>query len=433
MIKASFTSNLNHGKRIEFECHHDRLCLFNGREALSVLDVMSIKNLSAYSGSFVVDGNDLLDVTNIKRDRTPASVISASSTSCVVTRSQVPFGSTPKTEKIDERINKYINLKGVPTQYQSSFFLTVQSVYVELCAHPAYVVLDMHRADKAFATMVVDLLNKVLSAYRVYVHAPQLFPYPTEDIVFYEDIASVLTPAAPKAPETPKPQVSVRELAMAYFFDDLVGNHPTIRPSAPQEKETIKRVEPAPAPSPVHLSEIHREEPKPVVKHEEPVKTHARNDIPTEEASEEKSFFRFDPSKTDVYNFIFSVVFFALAVVITFVFFSFKTEDENRIKTFFWICLAMCTVFNIMSVVPIASLITDNKGPRIRDSKFLVVSMILFPFLALVSGIVVFSIGSKTVTHTWTPEHYVPFGIVFMLYLVLVPAFVFLYKKLKKK
>ncbi|MCQ2741759.1 MAG: hypothetical protein MJ239_00425 [Bacilli bacterium] len=425
MIKATYSSNSKPEKMINVNCPFDHLCLINGKEALSCLEIMELKGFFSYTGTFSIEGNDLLDATNLKRDRTAVSVITASSSSCVVTRSQIPFGSTPKTEKIDEPIRKYINLKGVPTQWQSSFFMTVQSVYIELCAHPLYVVLDLARADKKFALFIIDILGKVLHTYRIYVYAPQVFPYPSEDIVFYDDINSIVNPSAPRIVEHPQPQNGVREMVMARFFDDLSGKSVDREEERRPQKIETRQEKPS-----IPVEETAR--PAPEVTEEEKEESFDENQIPTSD-EESGSIFRFDPKKTDVYNFVFGLVFFVLSIVISFVFFSFKNANADRITTFFWICLAMCLAFFAMSIVPIASLIQDNKGQRFRDSKFLIIAICGFPVAAVAAAIVLLILGNTQNSDIWIPARFVPFAVAFFVYAAFVPTFSFLFKLLRKK
>ena len=114
MIQASYHSNLQPDRVIAFKDENEGFVLVNGRLVRSVLDILELKGFNAYAGSFNVNGNDLLDVTNANRDRSPVSVIAASSLTFQVTRSQVPLGVVAKTDKIDSATKKYIEEKAIP-------------------------------------------------------------------------------------------------------------------------------------------------------------------------------------------------------------------------------------------------------------------------------------------------------------------------------
>ena len=114
MIKASYHSNLQADKTISFNDESEGFSLVNGRLVRSVLDILELKGFNAYTGSFNVNGDDLLDVTNANRDRSPVSVIASSSLTFQVSRSQVPLGVAAKTDKMDAATKKYIEEKNIP-------------------------------------------------------------------------------------------------------------------------------------------------------------------------------------------------------------------------------------------------------------------------------------------------------------------------------
>ena len=391
MIKASYHSNLQAAKTISFNDESEGFALVNGRLVRSVLDILELKGFNAYTGSFNVNGDDLLDVTNANRDRSPVSVIASSSLTFQVSRSQVPLGVVAKTDKIDAATKKYIEEKNIPFDWRLNFTHLFQSIYAELCAHPFYVVLDLSRADKPFAIYVVDLIDKVLGKYRIYAYAPQLFDKPTEDIVFYSSIKDVLSPK-PALSKPANEAEAERTQAMAAFIDDLAGvrHEPEASSSSTDQ--------------PAEASQNSEENPKP------------------------QGGIHFDLKKTDLYNFIFSCIFLILAVVISFLYFTFTGTNSN---IFFIICFIMALLFTIMSIVPIRTLNHDNKGKHLRDSKYLFLGTIIFPIGCTLVGIALVVVGllSSKFTTAWNPLFYGLFAGVFFVYSVVLLLYIYFTNK----
>jgi hypothetical protein len=411
MIQASYHSNLQPDRVIAFKDDNEGFVLVNGRLVRSVLDILELKGFNAYAGSFNVDGNDLLDVTNANRDRSPVSVIAASSLTFQVTRSQVPLGVVAKTDKIDAATKKYIEEKAIPHDWQLNFIHLFQSLYAELCAHPSYVVLDLARTDKQFAIDVVDLVDKVLGKYRIYGYAPQLFEKPMEDVTFYGDIKDVLSPK-PALSRPANEHEMLRTQAMASFIDDLAGAQPEDR----QEAVATEQSEETPKSS-------HHD------RHENSQPLSQNSSTNGEESSKESGgFFHFDPKKTDMYNFIFSCIFLILAMVISFLYFTFTGTNSNL---FFIICLIMSLLFTIMSIVPIRTLNKDNNGKHIRDSKYLFLSMVIFPSGCTLVGGALVAVGylSSHFTKAWNHLYFWLFACVFFVYSVVLLLYLYFTNK----
>lgn len=406
MIKASYHSNLQADKTISFQTETDGFLLINGRQARSFFDIIALKGFNTYSGSFIVNGNDLLDVTNANRDRSPVSVIACGTLTFQVSRSQVPLGVVAKTDKIDAATKRFIDEKNIPHDWQLNFTHLFQAVYAELCAHPFYVVLDLSRAEKVFVTYVVDLIDKVLGKYRIYAYAPQLFSFPSEDITIYNDIKEVLNPKA----NDQKPlnhEQAARTQAILSFMDDLSGVTRT-PPPAPEKPRVLDRTK---------IDENVHSEPAP------------NSYIPTSvtsSPSEEKpdsGIFRFDPKKTDMYNFVFASIFVLLAIVISFLFFTFSGSSTN---IFFGICFVMALVFSIMSIIPIRTINKDNSGKRIRDSRYLFLSTVLFPLSYLVAAGAMIGVGMSL---AWNPLFFWLFGSLFIVFALILSLYVYFTNK----
>src|SRR5574344_361575 len=390
MIKANYHSNLQADKTISFNDESEGFVLVQGRLVRSVLDILELKGFNTYTGSFNVNGDDLLDVTNANRDRSPVSVIASSSLTFQVSRSQVPLGVAAKTDKIDAATKKYIEEKNIPFDWRLNFTHLFQSIYAELCAHPFYVVLDLSRADKPFATYVVDLIDKVLGKYRIYGYAPQLFDKPNEDVGFYNSIKDVLSPK-PALSKPANETEAERTRAMAAFIDDLAGVH-----HEPEGGETVGQ-------PPASVS-------------------------PEAQEPKKEGGFHFDLKKTDLYNFIFSCIFLVLAVVISFLYFTFTGANSN---IFFIICLIMAILFTSMSIVPIRTLNHDNKGKHLKDSKYLFLSTIIFPIGCTLVGaaLVVVGLLSSKFTTAWNPLFYGLFAGVFFVYSVVLLLYIYFTNK----
>jgi hypothetical protein len=411
MIQASYHSNLQPDRIIAFKDENEGFVLINGRLVRSVLDILELKGFNAYAGSFNVDGNDLLDVTNANRDRSPVSVIAASSLTFQVTRSQVPLGVVAKTDKIDAATKKYIEEKAIPHDWQLNFIHLFQSLYAELCAHPSYVVLDLARTDKQFAIYVVDLVDKVLGKYRIYGYAPQLFEKAMEDVTFYGDIKDVLSPK-PALSKPANEHEMLRTQAMASFIDELAGVQPEDRQDVVATEQTEKRQKSA-----------HHD------RHENNGPVSQNSQVSEDENSKENGgFFHFDPKKTDMYNFIFSCIFLILAMVISFLYFTFTGTNSDL---FFIICLIMSLLFTIMSIVPIRTLNKDNNGKHIRDSKYLFLSMVVFPSGCTLVGAALVAVGylSSHFTKPWNHLYFWLFACVFFVYSIVLLLYLYFTNK----
>lgn len=220
MIEFSYSPNYLPKARLSFAYPGSGLCFFSGLKAEEIIDILSLKGLLKYSGFFRVNGFDLLDFKNPKRDFYPIAHIKAHDKSYERLSSQVPEEGVLETDAVDVAVEKYLQRYEVDEELQDNFLALLRAVYEELSAHAAYVLLDLSEVNRGFCYAIVDLLGKVLSSREIYVYAPGLLEYPNYDINFYKDIKQFVDEKEAPNPSATSEEIFKRQ-AMTSFLTDL--------------------------------------------------------------------------------------------------------------------------------------------------------------------------------------------------------------------
>jgi hypothetical protein len=91
----------------------------------------------------------------------------------------------------------------------------------------------------------------------------------------------------------------------------------------------------------------------------------------------------------------------------------------------------MSLLFTIMSIVPIRTLNKDNNGKHIRDSKYLFLSMVVFPSGCTLVGAALVAVGylSSHFTKAWNHLYFWLFACVFFVYSIVLLLYLYFTNK----
>ena len=346
MINASYTNKSSPGKIISYSYDGKGICLFGGKEVKSLIDILELKGSYSYNGSFVLDGNDFLDINNANRDRYPVTNIVSLDMNFNVLRSQAPLDMELKTNRVAPYIKKYLSENDVNPQLRLNFTRLIEVIYSELCAKPMYVFIDLSRTRKDFSYVVVDIVSKILKTYPIYIYAPTLFDNKEDDLSFTNEMEEILHP---KQIEEESKEEAFKESAMASFMRDLEGK---------EEEEETPQVE---------------------VKEKKPAK------------AEIKSEPKAKKDRGELYNFCFSLAFALLSSIATILPFAFK--QKNGLLNVAYFILAI--VVSVIGASSIVSLNRERKDKYLFKNKYLALSVVCASALYIITGIVALIVYKK--------------------------------------